>query len=93
MAIYLSASNPEEVVQELLSGGYPDDTPVIVAYRVGWPDEIILSTLLSDLPERVKEKGIGRQAVFLVLPGQKDDPTFSKLYSPEFKHGFRKGEK
>ena len=93
MAVYLSASNPEEVAQELLAGGYPDDTPVILAYRVGWPDEIVFSMPLSELPEKVKELGIGRQAVFLVLPGQKNDPTVSRLYSPEFSHGFRKREK
>jgi len=90
MAIYLSAGNPEGVAKKLLEGGYPKDTPVVVAYRVGWPDETIFTTWISNLPEAVKEAGIHKQAVFLVLPGQNDDPTFSKLYSPEFTHGFRK---
>jgi precorrin-4/cobalt-precorrin-4 C11-methyltransferase len=93
LAIYLTASDPEGMVEELLAGGYPEDTPIILAYRVGWPDEIVLSTDLSSLIKVVKEKGISRQAVFLVLPGQKDEPTFSKLYSPLYTHGFRSGKK
>ena len=92
LAIYLSASDPEAIVKELLAGGYPEDTPIILAYRVGWPDELIRSTTLTDLSKTVKEMDVGRQIVFLVLPGQKDEPIFSKLYSPEFTHGFRNGE-
>ena len=90
MALYLSSSDPDGVVKELMAGGYSRDTPVVVAYRVGWPDELLVTTQLSALADVVKETGIHKQAVFLVLPGQKDDPVFSRLYSPEFSHGFRK---
>ncbi len=90
MALYLSSSDPDGVVKELMAGGYSGQTPVIVAYRVGWPDELLVTTQLSALADVVKETGIHKQAVFLVLPGQKDDPVFSRLYSPEFSHGFRK---
>ena len=93
LAIHLSASDPERIARELLAGGYPEDTPIILAYRVGWPDELIRSTTLTHLSKTVKEMDVGRQIVFLVLPGQKDEPIFSKLYSPEFTHGFRNGEK
>jgi len=60
---------------------------------VGWPDELIISTTISRLLEAIKNLDIHRQAVFLILPGQTDEPVFSKLYSPEFSHGFREGEK
>ncbi|MCD6297251.1 MAG: precorrin-4 C(11)-methyltransferase [Deltaproteobacteria bacterium] len=90
LAIYLSAGDPEVVVKELLSGGYPGDTPVVVAYRVGWPDEMIITTHISAIADVVKGAGVHKQAVFLILPGQKDDPVFSKLYNPEFTHGYRK---
>ena len=89
MALYLSSSDPDGVVKELMAGGYSGETPVVVAYRVGWPDELLVTTQLSALADVVKETGIHKQAVFLVLPGQKDDPVFSRLYSPEFSHGFR----
>ena len=91
LAIYLSAGDPEKMVKELLAGGYPGNTPVVVAHRVGWPDEMIITTQISALSAVVKEMGIHKQAIFLVLPGQKDDPVFSKLYSPEFAHGCRDG--
>ena len=89
MAVYLSAGDPWGLAEELRRGGYPDDTPVVIAYRVGWPDERILFSRLQDLAETVTREGITRQAVFLVLPGQDHEPVFSRLYSPDFHHGFR----
>ena len=89
LAIYLSAANPEGVVEALVSGGYAEDTPVVVAHRVGWPDERIMTTRISALAETVHHAGIKRQAIFLILPGQDDEPIFSRLYSSEFAHGYR----
>jgi precorrin-4/cobalt-precorrin-4 C11-methyltransferase len=90
LAIYLSVTNTKGIVEELISAGYAESTSIILAYRVGWPDEKILSCPLSELVQTVKGHDINRQAVFLVLPGQDEGETFSKLYSPEFGHGFRK---
>ncbi len=89
LAIYLSAGNPAKMVEELLAGGYPEDTPVFVGYRVGWPDELAFFSTLSGLVQDVTNASITRQAVFLVLPGQ-EDASFSRLYDPRFSHGFRK---
>jgi precorrin-4/cobalt-precorrin-4 C11-methyltransferase len=92
MAVYLSASDPEGMAEELLAGGYPADTPVVLGYRVGWPDEKILATDLESVADVARSSQIQRQAVFLILPGQREDPVFSKLYNPQFSHGFRKGK-
>ena len=89
MAVYLSTGDPEGVVRELRAGGYPEGTPVVMAYRVGWPDEKVVFAHLSNLQEIVSREAITRQAVFLVLPGQGEDPAFSRLYSKDFQHGFR----
>ena len=89
MAIYLSSTNPEAVKKELMEGGYPEDTPVVIGYRIGWPDQWLIITSISLLARDVKQAGINKQAVFLVLPGQEDDPVFSRLYSRDFSHGFR----
>jgi precorrin-4/cobalt-precorrin-4 C11-methyltransferase len=91
LAVYLSSGDPEGLRRELLEGGYPEDTSVVIGYRVGWPEELILKTDLAGLVDMVKETGINRQAVFLILPGQGDEPVFSRLYDPEFSHGYRKG--
>ncbi|MFO7785847.1 MAG: precorrin-4 C(11)-methyltransferase [Thermodesulfobacteriota bacterium] len=90
MAVYLSAGDPERLVSELRLGGYPGRTPVIAAYRVGWPEERIVRATLDTLSEIVAREKITRQAIFLVLPGQDDETAFSRLYSPDFHHGFRK---
>jgi precorrin-4/cobalt-precorrin-4 C11-methyltransferase len=91
MAIYLSASRPEELVRELLEGGYPGDTPVIIGHRLGWPDQALFSTTLRDTAATAKQADLSRQSVFLVLPGQEDDGPVSRLYSPGFSHGYRDG--
>ncbi len=93
MAVYLSAGNPEGVVRELREGGFPGHTPILVAHRVGWPDERLHAARLDTLLETVTREGIERQAVFLVLPGQDEEAAFSRLYSRDFHHGFRKDPK
>ena len=41
MALFLSAARSGQLQEELLQGGYPEDTPCVVAYQVTWPDELI----------------------------------------------------
>ena len=48
LAIYLSAADPQRVAEELVAGGFSEDTPVVIAHRVGWPDEIIIPAFLKD---------------------------------------------
>ncbi len=88
LAIYLSAGDPEGVAQALRSGGYVGDTPVAVAHRLGWPGEHCFWATVDTLAELVRQAGIDRQTIFLVLPGQGRE-TASKLYDPAFGHGFR----
>ncbi len=92
LVIYLSVSRIREVVAELKQG-YPAATPVVVAYRVSWPEEEFIFGTLADIVDRVDESGIKRQAVIMVgaaLAGELK--TRSKLYDPTFGHGFRKGQ-
>lgn len=91
MAVLLSASEPERVQQELLEGGYPPDTLIVIGHKVGWPGGGTLRTTLADLAATARKSGFTRQTVFLVLPGQKEgDPVpASKLYDPGFAHGWR----
>ena len=51
MALFLSAARSGQLQEELLAGGYPPDTPCVVAYQVTWPDELIVHTRL-DTPRR-----------------------------------------
>ncbi|MBI4187486.1 MAG: precorrin-4 C(11)-methyltransferase [Chloroflexi bacterium] len=91
MAVFLSASLIEEVVAELLEGGYPPETPAAVVYRASWEDEMVVRAGLKDLAQRVKALGIKRQALILVgdFLDSKGKSAPSRLYDRGFKHEFR----
>ena len=91
LAIFLSVSLMEKVVEELLDGGYPSETPVAVVYRVSWNDETVVRSTLKDIVKRVQTLGIKRQALILVGdvldPGRKG--CRSRLYNRNFSHEYR----
>lgn len=88
MAVYLSAGDAAGVQRELLAGGMPTQTLVVVGHRVGWPDGEVLRTTVGGLEEAVRERGFSKQAVFLVLPGERQGAR-SRLYDRDFRHGRR----
>ena len=64
--------------------------PILLAHRVGWPDEKLAWATLATLEDVVAANGFTRQMVFLVLPGERDGgDTPSRLYAKEFTHAFR----
>ena len=65
MVIFLSAGMADAVAQKL-SAHYPEDTPAAIAYRVGWPDQLLIRTVLKEIPARMAEHGITQQALMLV---------------------------
>ncbi len=94
LCLYLSVGMIEEVVAELLAGGaYTPATPAAVVARASWADEQIVEGTLADIASKVKEAGIGRQALILVgevlAARQKGVAERSKLYDGGFEHGFR----
>lgn len=94
LVIYLSVQQVESVIQELLTH-YPPQTPVVVAYRVGWPDESFVEGTLENIASKVCEAGIRRQALIMVGDVFKARecgvPQKSMLYDPSFSHGYRVG--
>ena len=93
LAIYLSVHDMEKVVAELATA-YPPETPVAVAYRVGWPDQSMIEGTLSTIASDVRAAGIRRQAVIMVgdvLRARHGEGKLkkSKLYDETFAHGFR----
>lgn len=95
MVIYLSVGMIERVVEELLQGAYTSETPVAVVAKATWPDEEILSGNLGDIAAKVKEAGIGKQALIIVgdvlNARQQGLAALSKLYDRQFSHGCREG--
>lgn len=94
LAVYLSAHEPERLAEELRQAGLPEETPIVLGYRIGWPDQQTVRTTLAGLETAVAEHGFTRQTVFLVLPGERvEDAPVSRLYDEGFTHGFRDGTK
>ncbi|HWE88302.1 MAG TPA: precorrin-4 C(11)-methyltransferase [Pseudonocardiaceae bacterium] len=90
MAIFLSAARSGQLVEELRAGGYPDDTPVLIAYKVTWPDELVLSTTIGELEETVKQHKLWRHTLFLVGQSLNAGGTRSHLYNAGHFHTYRK---
>jgi len=94
LVIYLSVQRIEEVVSRV-TVGYLPETPVVVVYRVGWPDQEIVRGTLADIARKVQASGIKRQAIIMIgeVFGARsgEQMTRSKLYDETFSHGFRRG--
>lgn len=91
MAIYLSAGLLTGLEQQLLRGGYPEDTPAAIVYKATWPEEETYFCTVSSLARTAQEHRITKTA--LILVGEAVAHTNyerSRLYAPDFETGFRK---
>lgn len=93
MMIFLSVGMIDEVVDDLIAGGYASDTPVAVVEKASWPDERQVRGTLSTIATQVKEAGISKTAMISVgkVLAEGAPPALSKLYDRSFTHGYRKG--
>lgn len=89
LAIHLSINNLARVTRALIPHRGAD-CPVVVAYRVSWPDEQIVRGTLSDIRDKVKALGLTRTALILVgeafAAADFDD---SRLYDAAHHHVLR----
>jgi precorrin-4/cobalt-precorrin-4 C11-methyltransferase len=97
LCVFLSVDRIDEVVAACRKGGLGAETPAAVVHRASWPDASAVTGTLADIAEKVSATGIDRQAMILVgealrprLEGW-DGFERSRLYAPEFSHGYRKG--
>lgn len=91
LAIHLSITNLAPILRTL-EPVYGADCPVIIAYRVSWPDELILRGTIATIRDLVKSAGITRTA--LILVGRVlsvGDFRDSALYDPAHSHVLRPG--
>jgi precorrin-4/cobalt-precorrin-4 C11-methyltransferase len=92
MAVFLSAARSGQLQAELLAGGYPPDTPVLVAYRATWPDELIVECTVATLADTVRARKLWKHTLFLVGPALAASGSRSHLYHPGHFHGHRKAQ-
>ncbi len=90
LAIHLGIRALREIERALIPH-YGADCPVVVAYRVGWPDQMFLRGTLADIRLKVREEKITRTALVLVGPALGDVRDFrdSALYDPAKEHVLR----
>lgn len=91
LAIHLSINNLANIVRELepVLGA---TCPVVVGYRISWPDQAFLSGTLGDIRAKVKAAGFTRTALILVGRGLAggDAAPDSRLYAAGHTHVLRK---
>jgi precorrin-4/cobalt-precorrin-4 C11-methyltransferase len=89
LAIHLSIRNLK-AIERALTPHYGADCPVIVVYRVTWPDEQIVHGTLSTIAAKVRAAKLTRTA--LILVGRvfaEQDFRNSALYDPAHEHVLR----
>ena len=94
LAIHLSIRNLKHI-EETLTPHYGADCPVVVIYRVSWPDQKIIRGTLSDIRGKVRAAKITRTAlIFVGRVFEQHNFKDSALYDAAFSHVLRnKGKK
>jgi precorrin-4/cobalt-precorrin-4 C11-methyltransferase len=89
LAIHLSINNLARVVREL-TPVCGDDCPVVVLYRISWPDQRIVRGTLATIRTQMRDQGITRTALILIGRAL-EAPAFadSCLYAPDHHHVLR----
>lgn len=89
LIIHLSVRNSLAIQRKLIPH-YGKDCPVIIAYRVGWPEQNIIRTNLESLRDEIRASKLTRTV--LIFVGQSLDPEVieeSALYDKDHSHILR----
>ncbi|MCA1776367.1 MAG: precorrin-4 C(11)-methyltransferase [Loktanella sp.] len=90
LAIHLGVRALREIERQLIPH-YGADCPAVLAYRVGWPDEMLIRGTLSTLRESARAAKITRTALIMVGPALSENHGFpdSALYDAARPHVLR----
>lgn len=92
MVIFLGVQQIRKLCKELTEGGYPGSTPVVVLYKVSWPEETIIRGTIDNIAGKVERSRISKMAIVIVGRILSEGGfSRSKLYDPLFTHAHRKG--
>lgn len=89
MILFLSTSLTERLQEDLLAGGYPEETPAAIVYKATWPEEKIFRCTAGTLHQTVKENGLRKTALIVVGNCMGDQYLRSLLYHPGFTTEYR----
>jgi len=90
LAIHLGVRNLREIERQLIPY-YGAECPAVIAYRVGWPDQMLIRGTISDIRTKARDEKITRTALILVGPALREGQEFrdSALYDPAIPHVLR----
>ncbi len=92
MVFFLSAHDTRSLSERLIRAGLSPDTPCALLYHATWEDEQSFICTLKTLHETAAENNIQKTALIIVGEAVlQSGYDRSKLYSPEFTTGYRKG--
>ena len=92
MVIFLSAGKLKELSEELIKGGYKNDTPAAIVYKATWSDEKVMRCTIETLAQTAEENNISKTALICVGNFLGNDYSLSKLYDKGFETEFRKAK-
>lgn len=92
MVLFLSTGMTEKVQEELLAGGYSEDTPAAIVYKATWPDQKVVRCTCGTLHQAAVENDLHNLALITVGDFLGSDYDLSKLYDPSFSTAFRKAD-
>ena len=89
LAIHLSVRNATEIERKLIPH-YGRECAAAIAYRVGWPDQLVIRTTLGQLRATIRKHKLTRTALIIVgkALAESDFPD-SSLYDEDHPHILR----
>lgn len=66
LVLHLAAAQIDNIVPQLLAGGYAAQTPTAVVAFASWPQEIALRGTLSDIAGQMRQANVTKTAVIIV---------------------------
>lgn len=66
LVLHLAAAQIDNIVPQLLDGGYTGETPCAVVAFASWPQEIVLRGTLADIAEKMHAAAVTKTAVIVI---------------------------
>ncbi|HNY30399.1 MAG TPA: precorrin-4 C(11)-methyltransferase [Fibrobacteria bacterium] len=88
LCLFLSASSLESELRDIAKSR-GEHGPAAAVWRASWPDQVVVRGTLGNLAAKVREAGFDRQILVVVGEALSGLGGRSRLYDPEFSHGWR----
>ena len=93
MVLFLSTSLTKQLQEDLLAGGYHENTPAAVVFKATWPEQRIFRCTVGTLHETVTKNDLTKTSLIIVGGCLGDDYMRSLLYDPAFTTEFREASR